>query len=87
MKFIDFLLGRGSKTPAPPAPGPGAPRADAAPTNATPPAAPAPTGRPTLTAEQIAFMTSRFDPAKWDATADADEAAERAATQRQAARA
>ena len=35
--------------------------------------------RPQLTPEEIALLTSRFDAAHWDATADADRAAEDAA--------
>ena len=35
--------------------------------------------RPKLTTKEIAKLTSIFDPKKWDATADADRAAEDAA--------
>jgi hypothetical protein len=34
---------------------------------------------PTLSAAEIALLTSRFNGEKWDATADADHAAEEAA--------
>ena len=35
--------------------------------------------RPELTPDEVALLTSRFDAGRWDATADADRAAEEAA--------
>ena len=78
MKFLHRLFNRATK---PIAPDTRMTRPDENPADA-----PAP-NHPALTEEQIAFMTARFDAAKWDATADADMAAEKAAKERQAARA
>ena len=38
---------------------------------------------PVLTADEVASLTARFDAKRWDATADADQAAEEAARQKQ----
>lgn len=42
------------------------------------------TQRPELTADEIALLESRFDAVRWDATVDADRAAEHAAAQKPA---